>query len=255
MDPLHQALSGAQHVLRPPIATLQRLLLVGAGGVLGSAVLAEVLATGRFLQVRALVAEPLASAVKGLLPLPQQALQSDPPLQAEIAVIVFERQRHSNGRDDAFVQPQVEDLLPLAQSLHQRGVRRLLVVVPHAPALLPQALAHGLASLDETAVVALGFEHLVFLRASQSAAPMSASGRLQRFARWWLSQLSWMVPQRQQPLRATALARCVALLAQQLPTLRSGTHVVAPETLWLWSQHPEGLTAALAAEWTPAAPV
>ena len=38
MDPLQQALSGAQHVLQQPVLTQQRLLLVGAGGVLGSAV-------------------------------------------------------------------------------------------------------------------------------------------------------------------------------------------------------------------------
>ena len=249
MDPLHQALSGAQHQLPQPVVTRHTLLVVGGGGALGSAVLAEVLAAGRFLRVWALVAEPLASAIRGLEALPQQALQMDGPLPAETALIVLERQRHSNGRDDAFVQPEVADLLPLARALRQRGVRRLLVLVPHAPALLPQALSHGLASLDEAAVVALDFEHLVFLRASQSATGPASGGRLQRFAQWWLSQLSWMVPQRQQPVRAPALARSVALLAQQLPGLRPGTRVIAPETLWLWSQHPDGLGAALATEW------
>ena len=164
------------------------------------------------------------------------------------AIVVFERQRHSNGRDDAFVMPDPTELPALARQLHGRGVRRLLVVVPHAPALLPQALSHGLASLDEAAVAALGFEQLVFLRASQSALASPQGNRLERFAAWWLSQLAWMVPQRQQPVRAVVLARCVVQLARLLPLLAPGTRVIAPETLWRWAQHEEGLDVALARE-------
>jgi hypothetical protein len=245
MDPLQQALRGASHTAPQPLAVRQTLLVVGGGGVLGSAILSESLVAGRFLRVMALVAESLSSAVRGFEPWPEQALRESQPLKAEVAVIVFERARRSHGRDDVFVQPEVSDLLPLAQALHRSGIRRLLVVVPHAPALLPQALAHGLASLEEAAVVALGFEHLVWLRAAQSASRPLGLSRMQRFADWWLSQLAWMVPQRQQPVRAAALARCVAQLAQALPLMPPGTRVMAPETLWQWAQQPEGLAAAL----------
>lgn len=228
---------------------LQPLLVLGGGGTLGSAVLAEALVAGRFRRVQALVSEPLASAVRRFEPVPMQALEQGWQAGAEgpvpAAVIVFERQRHSNGRDDAFVQPEPADLLRLARLLHQRGVQRLLVVVPHAPALLPQALSHGLASLDEAAVAALGFTHLVFLRASQALREPSQGSHLQRFARWWLSQLSWMVPQRQQPVRAVVLARCVVQLARLLPALPGGTRVIAPETLWQWALHDDGLEAEL----------
>lgn len=248
MDPLRQALSGAQHQPRPAPITRQTLLVVGAGGALGSAVLAEVLVAGRFQRVWALVAEPLASAVRGLEALPQQRLLQDGPLMIETAVIVFDRLRRSNGRDDAFVRPDLTELLPLATALRRRGVRRLMVVVPHAPASLPQALSRGLASLDEAGVVALDFEQLVLLRTPQSMAPPNAGGLVQRFAQWWLSQLSWMVPQRQQVLRLPALARSVAELAQLLPTLQPGTRVIAPETLWSWSQDPKGLSSAVAAD-------
>ena len=247
MDTLQQALRGAQHqATAQTLVPVLPLLLLGAGGKLGSAVLAEALVAGRFLRVLALVAEPLASAVRGFEPLPLQALHAAGGLPAPAAVIVFERQRHSNGRDDAFVQPDPADLLPLARALHQRGVRRLLVVVPHAPALLPQALSHGLASLDEGAVAALGFEHLVFLRAAQTLHSRARGSLLQRFAFWWLQQLSWMVPPRQQPLRAQALARCVVDLMRGLPTLPQGTRVIAPEQLWQWTNQTGGLEAALA---------
>lgn len=255
MDSLHQALRGAQHTPSvQPLAPVLPVLVVGAGGVLGSAVLAEALVAGRFLRVLALVAEPVASAVRAFEPLPLQALKATIELPAPAAVIVFERQHRSNGRDDAFMRPDPAELLPLARSLHQRGVRRLLVVVPHAPALLPQALSQGLASLDEAAVAALGFEHVVFLRAAQalegtaegSRQGHAASSLLQRFATWWLQQLSWMVPPRQQPLRAAALARCVVELLRSLPALPQGTRVIAPELLWHWTQHEGGLHTALA---------
>jgi hypothetical protein len=234
-DALGHALRGAQHLPQPELAPLQRLLVVGAGGTLGSAVLAEALVPGRFAQVQALVAEELTSVVRGFVPLRRQDLARGG--LAASAVLVFERQRHSNGRDDAFVMPAPHELLPLAQALHTHGVQRLVVVVPHAPALLPQALAQGFASLDEGAVAALGFSHLVFLRAAQAAGARGAAGsRLQRFAAWWLSQLGWMVPQRQQALRAAALARAVVALAQVLPQQPAGTRVVAPELLWQWTQ-------------------
>ena len=109
-----------------------------------------------------------------------------------------------------------------------------------------QALSRGLASLDEGAVAALGFEHLVFVRAAQTLQTSTPGSRLQRFALWWLQQLSWMVPPQQQPLRAAALARCVVQLVRGLPALPQGTRVIAPEQLWQWTQQAGGLDAALA---------
>ena len=160
MDTLQQALRGAQHSPSPtagaqlPLLPLRPLLVVGAGGALGSAVLAEALVAGRFLRVLALVAEPVASALRGFEPLHAQALRAATVLPVHAAVIVFERERHSNGRDDAFVQPEPADLLPLA--------------------------------------------------------------------------------------------RCVLELARHLPAMPPGTRVIAPESLWLWTQHAGGLNAALA---------
>jgi hypothetical protein len=252
MDTLEQALRGAQHRPLAP-QPLHALLVVGGGGALGSAVLAETLVAGRFARVQALVAEPLSSSLRDFQPVPLLALEDGTAALAPAAVIVLERQRRSNGRDEAFVQPAPEGLLPLARQLHGRGVQRLLVVVPHAPAMLPQALAKGFASLEELALADVGFEHLVLLRAAQIAEGQAPGSGLQRLARWWLSQLSWMVPQRQQPLRAASLARCVAHLARLLPAVPRGSRVIAPETLWQWAQEEAGLEDALMREFGAAA--
>lgn len=231
MESLNDALRGALGPAPAPLRALESVLVVGAGGTLGSALLAETLVAGRFQRVTALVQAPLASTLRGLRPLPLPALMAGRALDDDVAFIVFERDRHANGRDDAFVRPRPADLLPLARALRAAGVKRLLVVVPHAPALLPHALKAGFASHDEGAVAALGFEHLVFVRASQDRLASNVDRGLQRLARWWLSQLRWMVPQSDQPVRAARLAQLLVLCARQLPAAPAGTRVLPPEVL------------------------
>jgi hypothetical protein len=232
-DLLSQALRGARQGVTPTIAPLGSALVVGAGGVLGAAVLAEALVAGRFSHVKAAVTGPLKSALRGFEPWPAARLDdaaAAPP--ADTAFIVFERPRHHNGRDELFMRPEPAALLGLATALKRLQVRRMLVVIPHAPALLPAALKAGLANLDETAVAALGFEHLVFIRASQDSpsGPRLASV-LERFARWWLGQLRWMVPQSEQPVRAATLATLAVQLARALPLAPTGTRVVPQDLL------------------------
>lgn len=243
MDRLQQALRGA-HAAPPPLQRLQTALLAGAGGTLGSALLAEALVGGRFQRVTALSDGPLTSAMRGFATLDAEALNG--PLAFDVAFLVFERWRHSNGRDDAFFQPEPAQLLPLARALHAGGVRRLLVVVPHSPALLPHALKSGLATLDEGAVAALGFEHLLFLRAAQLGPAATGGSRAQRLARWWLGQLQWMIPTQEQPVRAVKLAELAVRLAQLLPLAPQGTRVLPPELLW---QAAQGDAPALLERW------
>jgi hypothetical protein len=236
MESLTPALHGALATARPSSAAAGVLLVIGGGGVLGSALLARALACGGFARVEAVVAKELSSTLRGFEPLPAASLQVG-GLQATCAAIVFERVRNSNGRDDAFFQPEAAALPALAAALHAGGVRRLLVVVPHAPALLPQALKAGLASLDEAGVAALGFEQLVFLRTAQAGGGAPSAGtRWQRwgagFAAWWLSQLRWMVPASEQPVRAVRVAELAVELALRLPGAPPGTRVLPPELLW-----------------------
>lgn len=230
MDVLAQALHGALGRRTIAAQRVATLLVIGGGGVLGAALVARALGSARFDRVQALVAKPLASALRGFEPLPQAALGR--ALRADTAAIVFERERRNNGRDDAFVQPQPQQLVELAAQLRAAGVRRLLVLVPHAPALLPQALKSGLASLDEAQVAALGFEQLLFVRAAQPAPRGVVIGLARRAAAAWLSQLAWMVPQREQPLRAQRLAEIVVELIWRLPQAGPATRVLAPDQLW-----------------------
>jgi len=256
MDRLVQALKGAHSNVATPKLRAEVLLVVGAGGVLGAALLASALASGRFARVQSVVDKDVASALRGFEPLPVVRLGHR--LQADTAVIVFERARRSNGRDEAFLQPQPEQLVALATQLRQGGVRRLLVVVPHAPALLPHALKLGLASLDEGSVAALGFEQLLFVRSAQSAAGACPAGWSERIGAAWWSQLAWMVPQGEQPVRAARLAELAVELAWRLAEAPQATRVLSPEVLRLAAHAEDGgalLSAWLAGSALPSAHV
>lgn len=243
MDPIAQALRDAQLSASPAAAAAVAgmppsgaALVIGAGGALGAALLAQALAAGAFDRVHALVAQGLRSTLRGFVPLPASTLDAAEPLDIDLAFLVYERRRHANGRDEAFVRPEPSQLLPLARRLRAAGVRRLLIVLPHSPALLPQALKAGFATQDEADVAALGFEQLVFVRAAQDSSAAIGGSLLERFVAWWLSQLRWMVPQREQALRAPVLARTVARLGARLAGAPPGTRVVPPELLWQAAQ-------------------
>jgi hypothetical protein len=256
MDAMTQALIGAASGPRTATARADVLLVLGGGGVLGSALLARALACGRFGRVQAVVAKTLNSALRGFEPLPAARLAGR--LQADTALIVFERARRNNGRDEAFVQPLPAQLAELATQLRPGGVRRLLVVVAHAPALLPQALKAGLASLDEGCVAALGFEQLLFLRTAQAGGGGGAAARgwAERAAAGWLSQFAWMVPQREQPVRAVRLAELVIELAWRLPMAAPATRVLPPEVLWQAAQAASPAdSSALLGAWLDGAPL
>jgi hypothetical protein len=232
MSLLHDALrAGQARPLATPVAR-RRVLVAGGAGALGAAVLEQLLATRGFSEVSVLVTQPLGSALQGLATLMFDRLAEPTPAAEDTALVVFDRVRHANGREQAFLRPEPEQLAAIAAALRSRGVRHLIVVLPHAPASLPDALKYGLANLDEQAVAELGFERLLFMRSAQAASRVSASRFLQRVADWVLSQLQVMVAQREQPVRASKVAQFAAQLALQLPWSPPGTRVVPPEVVW-----------------------
>jgi hypothetical protein len=230
---VNQGLAGlARQPLRAR-APARRALVVGAGGALGAAVLEHLLAARAFERVGALVDQPIQPALSGFAAVTEDAV---PAFAADTALVVFDRARQANGREAAFVRPLPPSLGTWAQRLRAAGATRLVVVVPHAPALLPMALQRGLASLDEAAVAALGFEQLVFMRMAQDARAEGALPAPRRLARWMLSQLRYLVPSSERPVRVHTVAQVAAALAVELGTAPAATRVVPAELLWQAAQ-------------------
>jgi nucleoside-diphosphate-sugar epimerase len=248
MDLLRDALRAGHPSTPLKPGTTRRVIVAGGAGVLGGAVLEQLLGCGGFAQVGVLVTQPLGTALRGLVPVMFDRLGDSPPATAEdTALIVFDRVRHANGREEAFLRPEPPQLPALAAELRQRGVHHLVVVMPHAPASLPDALKLGLANLDEQAVAGLGFDHLLFIRSAQAAGGVRAGQALQRLADWLLSQLQIMVTVRNMPVRASKVAQFAAQLALQLPQTSAGTRVVPPELVWEAGQTKD--IAGLAGDW------
>jgi hypothetical protein len=221
------------------------LLVAGAGGPLGSAVLEHVLAAQRFAAVRVLVTQTLQTSMKGLetlvvAPFDDAGSAAGTPILpalADTALVVFDIRRHANGREEAFLRPEPRTLPRLTAWLRSCGVRDLVVVMPHRAASLPQALKAGLADLDEHAVVELGFDHVVFVRSASAPVGIRSNVWLQRVADGVLGQLRMMTPQADQPVRSNKVAQFVSELALQLPHSAPGTRVAAPELVWQAAQH------------------
>lgn len=251
MMDVNQALQGA---LRPHSGVTQPApgpaLVLGAGGWLGAALLAQVLAAGHG-PVGVWVRQPMASTHRGLLSLTEQTLAAPTPAdrlrwQGGTAVVVLERAGLVGARDGAFLAPEVADLKVLAAQLLDLGVTRLVVVVPHAAASLPAALRQGLAHPDEAALVAMGFKQVLLVRSSRDALDVPAGTPWwERVAAWWWAQLRWMVPSDERPLRSVALARVVVRAARLLGEAPQGVWVLPQDVASRAAHAPAGLDSVL----------
>lgn len=237
LDPLVALQAARRSTPRDVSLTSQRLLVAGAGGALGRAVLHEALARGRHARVAVLTKAALKAGMRDLHALPHDA-QSTQAITADIAIVVFDRGRDFYGRDEPYHLPEPDELLALARRLHAGGVHTLAIVCPTAPALLPAALQQGLADLNEQAIAALGFERLLLVRPTQDAPRATLSNHAERLAAWMLSQLRYMIPARERPVRAETVSGFVFEVLGQWPEVASsrGTRVAGAVLLWQAAQ-------------------
>ncbi len=237
LDPL-QALQAANRPLAPALggaAAEGTLLIAGATGALGQELVRRLAGRHRFAHTRVLACEPIRDGLRGVETVlaPASAIAQWPLVAADTALVLFEPPRLYHDRERALWTPQPAQLPELARWLRACGVRTLAVVQPHDQGRLPEALKRGLASLDEQAVVALGFERVILVRAAQKPKAARFANPAERLAAWMLSIVHFMVPASEQPVRAAKVAELVDVALRVAPP---GVHVAAPEVVWQAAQ-------------------
>lgn len=243
-DPLQVLQAGAR--AGPPAAARQRLLIAGATGTLGNEVMQRLVGAGGFGHTRVLAREPITTGLRRVevALVPEGGPEQWPPgAPADTAVVMFDPPRLFYDRERALWTPAPGQLPALAAWLRASGVRTLAVVLPHAPGRLPEALKRGLASLDEHAVARLGFERLLILRSAQKPAALARRSFPTRLAHWMLGITNYMIPSREQPVRAVKVAQLLEIALRVAPP---GIHVAAPEVVWEAAQ---GDAPGVAARW------
>ncbi len=232
----HLAQATAERARKSPRGAV---LLLGAGGPLGNALVAELTAGfGADGPLHVGASQAYAMGFAGVASFQPPRAWVGPGLAGAprfSTVVLSLGAASAEAREKALLAPAPTDLLPIARWSHAQGASCLVVVMPHAQGRLPEALKHGLANLDEHAVMTLGFERVLFVRSPQP--PQAKSGRPspERLAHAMLSIFRFMVPQAEQAVRASAMAQFVANSIDALQT-RSGGFVAAPAAVWRCAQ-------------------
>jgi hypothetical protein len=232
----NQVLQAAQRSAVPPKSHKPELLIAGATGVLGNAVLRRLSGIGRYAHTQVLACEPMQQSVREIsLQLVSNSPKKWPALgkRCDVAVVMFEPPRMFYERERALWTPQPEQLPALAAWLHAQGASTLAVVLPHQQGTLPDALKAGLASLDEHALTTPGFERLLIFRSAEKPANASPTHILERLAHWMLGIFTFMMPTQEQPVRPTKLAEMVDAALQFAP---KGIAVLGPQEVWALAQ-------------------
>ncbi len=236
---IDQALAAAQRPTPLPEA-LPRILIAGATGFLGNAVLRRLVGMRRGRHTQVLATLPMHPGIRHVSAqlVPAAAHGKDdfsnwPIVQADLALVMFDPPRMFYGREKALWTPAPHQLAMLGTWLQSCGVHTLAVILPYAQGSLPQALRHGLANLDEQALAALKIERLLLLRSAQKPAPPVRRHHLHAVAAWMLGITSYMLPRTEQVVRAAKVAEFVDLAVGYLP---AGSHVLSSEIVWQAAQ-------------------
>jgi hypothetical protein len=202
--------------------------------------LAEVLASTRYRKVTVLTGVPLGSTVASLQGITLEELQQSEssPGQGQLDVFICWGDPADpfgsayNRRDAVYLPIQTADQLrAVAAAAANRRARRLLLVAPllawqqvsAAGRMLPEAMEMELARLPIPVVV--------IMRPTTERQNGAAAGgsRLQRFARFYLSQLRFMLPAATHALRSTDIARAALSVMGEADT--PGLSVVSLEEI------------------------
>ena len=215
----------------------RQALVGGALGRLGESVLAAVLSDPRYQRTTVLTQGPMPATLSGLSALPidqflvAPSMSSGPVMQDSDRTILDvylcandlddPMARTPNGRDNIYAPlPDPATILSVATAAEAAGADRLILIAPLAAW---QQISMAGRMLPEMSLAGLRIPAIVILRPvtdQASRASNRAETRMQRFARFYLSQLRFMLPAATRSLRSAEIARAaLAAMARARPGL------------------------------------
>ena len=207
------------------------MLVAGATGATGEAVLTRLASSSRVARIDLLLWQPVTVAMRHVRGVVVHGEHPEhwPLPSADEGVVMFDPPRLFHGREKALCHIVPAQLPAVGHWMHACGVRRLLVVMPHEQGRLPEAIKRGLANVDEQTVASLGFECVVIIRSAQAPGRKSGLGLLPRLAAGMLGVLHYLVPAREKPVNARSVARVAEVALALAPP---GIHIAGPELVW-----------------------
>ncbi len=225
LDPEFAMRTAASDVPRANRGQPRRLLIAGAVGRLGDALLAEALSRGGYDEVVALADgdATMSLGVRGLTLAPASML---PRLDSVCIAQTLDPQspdaRSFHGRDAPFAMVTRDSMLRIAEAACAAGARRLVLVDPLPVWQQLSQLHLGLSNETELQIAGLPFNGVTVLRPLAQGGPVVGSW-LQRIAHLYLS-LQFLMAPRSMPTLTTAQVARVAIDA--LRTDESGIRVL-----------------------------
>ncbi|RVU43050.1 NAD(P)H-binding protein [Rubrivivax rivuli] len=204
-----------------------RLLLAGATGLIGQAVMAQWAAAVPGGTLHALVRRPLAAPPAGVQPLVVDfsALPALPA--ADAALCALGTTIKTAGSQAAFRAVDFDAVLAFARAAQASGVRRFAVVSALGASARSGGFYNRVKGEMEAAVTALGFETLLIARPSLLTGDRSALGqpprRAEALAQTLMAPLGSLLPAAWRPIAGETVARA---LLHALHTAPAGVQVL-----------------------------
>ncbi len=230
---------------RPTLETCRRadrILLVGAAGRLGEAVLIALLGAGHIAHVHVATTAALPSSDAKLSFIERARIGDLASVGIDCAVMVLgpaDGTAFSSsfyGRDKVFAGLAPDALWAVCSELEQQGVKRLVLIAP-TPFHLQSAVFDRLVAGDTELQLVRWFDSLTVIRPGQVAPQPAAQSFMQRLISGYLSQLLIMLPAHRV---ASHPKRVGWLVCEAIRTARPGVAVLDSSTAAALGEAPMG---------------
>ncbi len=194
------------------------VLMLGAGGRLGEALLATLSAHSGIASISVTTVKPIEMGIARLRGLPLAQLQPADYAIVHLVDLSHPLAQSGNGRDAAFAAIDEPGLVAMISQLESLGVKHLVVVKPLSAFQQIGGLARQLMGEAELQLHQAKFQSLTLIRpvplVEPSARP-AGSGFLKRFFSGYMRLNFFTLPKTFEPIRTDRLAALIVDLALQ----------------------------------------